>query len=149
MFRTIIIMLIVALSWSSFQYILNKKPKPLSLDNFKEIRDVGNDNWNKIPNGEIYLKYFSDNGKEIGYINYRISTGQICLFQLEEEYRNRGLGKQILGKVINDLKKLGIKEVWAITTENHEFWSNVYKKSFEYKKRPHKSVTGSGYSMKI
>ena len=130
-------------------FISHVKPLPLILENFKELREVRDDTWNKVRNGEVYLKYFSDNGDEIGYINYRNSSGQIGIFRLDEDYRNRGLGKQILAKVIEDLKKSNIKEVWAITSKNHSFWSNVFNKSFKYKDIPHKSVTGSGYSMKI
>ena len=41
------------------------------------------------------------------------------------------------------------KKIWAITTQNHPFWSNVFDKSFEFASRPHDSVTGSGYLLNL
>jgi len=39
--------------------------------------------------------------------------------------------------------------VWAVTTNNHPFWSNVYDKSFVPRNSVHPSVTGPGYFMKL
>lgn len=85
----------------------------------------------------------------VAYIQYRLLTGQIGLFYIHKEYRDRGLGKQILLRVISDMKTEGRTEVFAITTKNHPFWSNVFNKSFVWKDRPHSSVTGDGYWMNL
>jgi GNAT superfamily N-acetyltransferase len=111
------------------------------------------DKWNKKTDGDVQIEFYTDIDKinKIGFISYRVKVGQVGLFRLDEEYRNRGLGKQILTQVIEDMKNHGTTEIWAVTTENHPFWSNVYNKSFswyEYKQL-HPSVTGSGYKMKI
>jgi N-acetylglutamate synthase-like GNAT family acetyltransferase len=82
-------------------------------------------------------------------IRYKLFVGQIGLFYIDKEYRNCGLGKQILDKVIMDMEDYGVEEVWAVTSKNHEFWSNVYKKSFTYKDPVHSTVRGSGYICKI
>jgi len=81
--------------------------------------------------------------KSIAFITYRRKTGQIGYFYVNHEHRDRGLGKQILLKVIQDLPERD--EIFAVTKENHPFWSNVFNKSFVWSKCPNKSVTGNGY----
>ena len=83
----------------------------------------------------------------IGYISYTTTTGQICYFSINKQFQNKGLGKQILIKIIQDLKLNGNKTIWVISSQTHLFWSNVFNKSFIYNSRPHKSITGSGFSL--
>lgn len=127
---------------------LSSPPSRLFIKNFIEERYITDDTWNKHVNGEIKLEYFLNN-QSVGYIDYRIKTGQIGLFFIEDKYSNRGLGKQILNKVIDELKVNNVKEVWAVTRDDHPFWSNVFNKSFTPRKPVHPCVTGSGYYMKI
>lgn len=129
-------------------------PLPLMIDNFKEIKYISNEI--QYPNNyfvnnkkdAILLEYYNKNEK-IGYIRYYINTGQIGSFFIFSEYQNCGLGKQILSKVIKELKNNNCKEVWAVTIKNHPFWSNVYNKSFVYRDPAHFSVTGNGYFIKL
>jgi len=58
-----------------------------------------------------------------------------------------GLGTQMLNIAIEDMKSVGTKEVWAVTSNNHPFWSNIM--NFKPRKPAHSSVTGSGYYMPI
>jgi len=95
------------------------------------------------------LEYYNNKDAKIGYIRYYITTGQIGLFFIDDEYQNRGLGKQILSKVIKELKTNQCEEVWAVSTNDHTFWSNVYNKSFAHRNPAHPSVTGPGYIMKL
>jgi GNAT superfamily N-acetyltransferase len=113
--------------------------KYLKLNDFTEIRKI---------DVSIKLEYFTKTNKSIGYIKYK-PTGQIGLFFIDEEYQNRGLGKQILSKVIDELSDIGCNEVWAVTTKNHIFWSNVYDKQFKPRQPAHSSVTGSGYYINL
>jgi hypothetical protein len=100
--------------------LFTTKPEKLCLTDFIEVRMVMDDNYNKKTNGSIRLCYFvitdaSNNklihfgnkkdarrhieticSKSIGYISYRIATGQIGLFFINSDYQNRNLGKQIL-----------------------------------------------------
>ena len=86
----------------------------------------------------------------VGYITYRLVTGQICIFHINKPgYKHRGLGKQILTRVITDMKNEGKTSIFTITSNNHLFWSNVFNKSFEWKSRPDLSVTGSGYYLDL
>ena len=141
-----------------FSILMFRSQTPLNimppLTDFKEIRLVSsempypNDYFvNKKPGG-IMLEYY-DKDVRIGYIRYYITTGQIGLFFISDDYQNRGIGKQILSKVIKELKTNKCQEIWAVTTPNHSFWSNVYNKSFEYRNPAHPTVGGDGYFMKL
>jgi GNAT superfamily N-acetyltransferase len=127
---------------------------PLLINNFKEkrytSREAYPDHWflNNKPGG-VLLEYYDHKDTRIGYIRYYITTGQIGLFFIEDEYQDRGLGKQILSKVMAELKQNNCKEVWAVTSTNHPFWSNVNDKSFTYREPAHPTVGGAGYFMKL
>ncbi len=113
------------------------------------IKNIHDDTHNKVNDGEIKIDFIHLN-KNIGYVQYRLN-GQIGLFYLDERYRNLGLGKAILVNVIEDMKKNNINEVWAVTSKEHPFWSNVFNGGFRYydEKTLHPSVTGYGYKMSI
>ena len=132
-----------------------RPPTPLHIHDFREVRHVSSEMLepneyfvNRKPGG-IMLEYYNNKDEKIGYIRYYITTGQIGLFFIDEDYHNRGLGKQILSKVIHELQVNQCEEVWAVTTSNHSFWSNVYNKSFVHRRPAHPSVTGPGYFMKL
>ncbi len=123
------------------KYLQMRQPPITKYELKKTIND---DTWNKIPNGDISCEIIVDN-IIVGNINYRIGTGQIGIYWLEEKYRNRGLGKKVLLDIMNEINNYGTKECWAVSTQGHYFWSNVFNKSFRYKDPVHKSVTGMGY----
>jgi hypothetical protein len=149
--------------------------KQLKLSDFQEFRFIIDDSFNKVTNGNIWLCYFDKNNqidsineinnmdknliknrddveqiahKSIGYVSYKIKTGQIGLFFINKDYQNFGLGKQILLNIINEFM-VEKKKIWAVTSQNHPFWSNVFEQSFEFTSRPHESVTGSGYLLNL
>jgi GNAT superfamily N-acetyltransferase len=125
---------------------------PLVLSNFTQIKVIKDDNANNIPNGHIRIDYYDklNNNKHAGYITYRV-IGQVGLFYLDKSYQNRGLGKQILLETIKDMKRYNTAEIWAVTSQDHPFWSNVFNKSFQFydEKKLHPTVIGYGYKMKI
>jgi GNAT superfamily N-acetyltransferase len=126
---------------------------PLHINDFKEIRHTSsvfpNGFFVKNKPGGVLLEYYNNQNVRIGYIRYYITTGQIGLFFIEDDYQHRGLGTQILSKVIEVLTKNHCDEVWAVTSEHHPFWSNVYNKSFVYRHPAHPTVIGDGYFMKL
>lgn len=128
-------------------------PTPLFLSNFIERKTVSDDTWNKIKDGQVCYKYFQNETDKdpIAMVDFRPGVGQIGIIGIwPESYRNRGLGKQMLRKAMNDIKAFGKTDtVWAVTTENHTFWSNVFNKSFVWKNPAHTTVAGSGYSFKF
>lgn len=147
------------------------KKHKLNLSDFNEITIILDDDWNKISRGSIWKCYFEKNedthknidtdninnrndaericAKSVGYIHYRIGTGQIGLFFIKNKYANKGLGKQILAKTIEHMKISGNTHVWAVTLKDHPFWSNVYGQAFQYSKTLHPSVTGDGYILDL
>jgi GNAT superfamily N-acetyltransferase len=128
---------------------------PIKIDTLKELRYESrnikepNDYFRPNKPGGILLKYYNDTEQEVGYIRYYITTGQIGLFFIDKKYQNCGIGKQILSKVMEELKDNDCEECWAVTTMDHPFWSNVFDKSFKYKYPVHKTVTGQGYVIKL
>jgi len=135
--------------------IFRKEIIPLELKNFTQIKTITDDvHNNNLPNGYITIKLYDklNNNMYAGYISYRVYIGQVGLFVLEKEYRDRGLGKQILSQTIEDMKNHNASHIWAVTIDdNHPFWSNVLNKSFQWYdiKQLHPTVTGCGYKMKI
>jgi len=138
-----------------FSHFFLSSRTPLIITDFKEVRYVSsemsepNDYFVCKKLGGVMLEYYNNKDAKIGYIRYYITTGQIGLFFIDEEYQNRGLGKQILSKVIKELETNQCEEVWAVSTNDHTFWSNVYNKSFAHRVPAHPSVTGPGYIMKL
>ena len=131
------------------------KPLPLVLSDLYQHKVITDDDWNNKTNGNVLIEFFNVNDmkqeNKIGYISYRVKVGQIGLFFIDKEYQNRGLGKQILTQVIEDMKLNNVTEIWAASTKDHPFWSNVFNKSFTFydSRQLHPSVTGFGYKMKI
>ena len=91
------------------------------------------------------ITYTDKTGQEIGYIEYKPYVGKICLFFItNSKYRNRGLGRQILNNVLDDIKCHGTKRVWLVTSKYpHPFWE---QNNFTYTPHPDDSVTMHGYS---
>ena len=151
--------------------------RQIDITKLYEVKMIRYDSWNdKISNGKgkyIARLYFTEPidisryklddptsndhnqihelaAKSIGYITYKLISGQIGLFYINrDKYKNRKLGKQILSKVILDMKEEGRDNIFAVTSKDNKFWSNVFDGSFQWKDRPSNTVTGSGYYMKI
>ena len=139
-------------------------PSPLNLSSFYVVKTVWDDTWNDYKNGRVCLSYYKSKDdvpiadpnepprlnekikySGIGYIQYKKYVGQIGLIYLDDEYKGRTLGKQMLQKAVEDMES---EEVWAVTGENHPFWSNVYDKIFTFRRPVHPSITGRGYYVK-
>ena len=125
--------------------------KPAIAD-FYLKRIVEDDTWNNVHNGEVSYYLFRENDRDaLSLCRFRVETGQIGLFYIwDDKIRGKGLGKQILSKAIGEIIEHGTADtVWAVTTDDHPFWSNVWYKSFKPRDPVHRSVTGSGYSMSL
>ncbi len=116
-----------------------------TLDMFHKEVSVSDDEWNKIKNGEIKVELKDHHDMhQIGFIRYRKYVGQLgLLFITDKDYMNRGLGTQLVDLAIGDMKSVNVKEVWAVTRDEHPFWS----KHLNYTKRDpaHHTITASGY----
>lgn len=109
---------------------IRQKPPQLSLENFKQIKKISNDRINNIKNGYITINFYDKKNwyNYAGYITYMVKTGEIGLFELTPEYRNRGLGKQIINDVIEDIKKHNTSHIWIETVDDNPFWSKIFNK---------------------
>ncbi len=129
------------------------RPKPLKLYEFTQIRKIKDDIWNFSPHSEISIDFFDNlyNNCYVGHILYRLNVGQIVQFYIDELYRNKGLGKQILEQTITEMKENNIEYIWCFTKYNHPFWSNIYNKKMIWcdNKNLHSSVNCNGYKMYI
>ena len=106
---------------------IRQKPPPLSLENFKQIKKIDDDRINKIKNGYVQIAFYD---KKIWYnyagvITYMVKTGEVSWFELVPEYRNRGLGKQIINAVAKDMKKHNTKHIWIETFDEDPFYSHI------------------------
>lgn len=111
----------------------------LYLSNFKQNIIIKNNMTN------IFKEYTDDNiidepinlsdsyyqSNVVGNIYYNINTGQVEILYVSKKYRNKGLGKQMLSDAIYDIKKHNT-QIWCNASKNHDFWNNVYNKSFKY-----------------
>lgn len=125
----------------------------LKLSEFTQIRKIKDDNWNFVSNNEISIEFFDNlnNNCYVGRILYRLDVGQIVQFYIDELYRNKGLGKQILEQTIKEMKEHNVNYIWCFTKYNHPFWSNIYNKKMIWceEGKLHLSVRCYGYKMYI
>jgi GNAT superfamily N-acetyltransferase len=122
---------------------------PRTLNELNEVIYISDDEWNNVKNGNVLRTYFTQTNPpvKLGYIDYRVATGQIGLFYIEKKYHNNGLGKQMLTRAIDDIRIHGTATtVWGVTAFNHPVFSNMWNKEAVWKSPAHTSVTGSGYS---
>lgn len=98
-------------------FAIMRKPSPLNISDFKQIKVMKDDYWNKIPESEFIIDFYDklNNDTHADYISYRAGVGQVGIFILEKEYQNRRLGKQILTQTINNMKEFNQTHIWAIT----------------------------------
>ena len=129
-------------------------PQSLSLTlDFNEVIHGSDDEWNNVPGGNIRRTYLTKTTPPtvIGYIDYRVATGQIGLFFIHDEaYCHNGLGKQMLTRAITDIRTHGTATtVWGVTSQNHPCFSNIWNKRAVWKNPAHFSVTGDGYPIEL
>lgn len=111
---------------------IRQKPPQLSLQNFKQIKKISNDRINNIKNGYITINFYDKKNwyTYAGYITYMVKTGEIGLFELIPEYRDKGLGKQIINDVAKHMKKHNTSHIWIETFEEDSFWSHIFNIKF-------------------
>ncbi len=119
---------------------------PLHLSDFRSV--TTHSDCPKWEYNKKRITYFDKYNKEVGYIEYKPNIGKICLFFItNEKYRNRGLGKQILNFVLDDIKTYQTKRVWLVTAKcSHPFWEG---NGFTYTESPDFSVSMHGYTREL
>ncbi len=94
------------------------KTNKMKINELKKTRMSIIDKNNKYGSEQIELRY-NDNEKEIAIARFKLDTGQVGLIDINEEYRRKGLGKQIIKEIEDELKEKKIKEIWVVCTKNH------------------------------
>ena len=74
------------------------------LQDYTLIQNINYDYWTQQVFYCINIYDNQNNDVKAGYISYIAKTGQIALFFISSDYRNRGLGKQVLLFALNDMK---------------------------------------------
>jgi GNAT superfamily N-acetyltransferase len=93
---------------------------------------------------QIQFKYISPETKApIAFAQFVVTTGQIGILDINEEFQRRGLGKQIIKEIEDVLKLHNKKEIWVACTKNHYYWSNLL--GFQFRDSIHPSVNNTGY----
>lgn len=119
----------------------------IQISSLRQVVKVIDDTYNKVPNGETNIDFF-DGDKNVGHLSLRQHNGQIGIIVLDNSYRRRGIGTQILDMSRDIILKYGNADtMWAVTTKDHKYWSNV--PGMVWKEPAHESVTGPGYSVDI
>jgi hypothetical protein len=116
--------------------------KYLYLNNFQQCVSTPN------KSGEIVVHYY-DNNENFGLSQHNINTGEIGMIIINREYRGKSLGKQIVTNIIEDMKVNKVKEVWVKAPHNHDFWANVFNKSFTFRAPISPEKDSRGYFMKL
>jgi putative acetyltransferase len=119
----------------------------LHFQNFdKELEEI-DIQYNK-PGGGLILIIDSLSGEEIGCAGIRKSEEKIAELKrmfIKEEHRNKGLGKQLLQRVIELSKALGYEKIRLDTLDTMKAAIALYEKSGfrqtgAYRYNPHKNV---------
>lgn len=98
--------------------------------------------------GEVVLDYYYDE-VQMGLVQYHLKTGQIGMLIIHKDYSNIGIGKYIVGKIIEEMKENKNNELWLIANKEHTFWSNVFNKSFSYRTPITDNIPFGGFYMKL
>jgi ribosomal protein S18 acetylase RimI-like enzyme len=92
----------------------------------------------------IRRKYFV-NDETIAHIDFSTQYGNIWSIHVDNNYRRKGLGTQILDNAIVDIKKNNVDEIYLLSRKNHEFWNSVYDGGFDYDEK--KSIGFDQYGL--
>jgi hypothetical protein len=84
----------------------------LSLDNY-EVEITTRDGNYGCPKDKRYTYYDPKTKKEIGFIDFTPKTGQIGFWGIYEDYRHKTLGKQMIDKIIPELKKNDVNKIYG------------------------------------
>ncbi len=82
-----------------------------------------------LPKGRLYLAYHNE--KPVGCIALRKIDKDHCEMKrlyVKPDYRNKGLGKELVGRIIYDAKAIGYKYMVLDTLPVLESALNIYKK---------------------
>ena len=122
-----------------------------SLEDFNIVKTYTDDRANKIKNGQIEYKLYVKNeqSEPIGTFIFRLGTGQIGFAYVKDEYKNGGIGTEMIKLLTKDkINYDGSGELFVVTTKNHPFWMKMPNNS-GFITPACSSVTGGGYRFNL
>ena len=124
--------------------IINTQLNHKSDSRIKDIEDSGK---GRKLNYTNYTNY-TINTQSIALIRYLPYSGEVLLlFITDPAYAGLGLGTQLLHIAMKEMLQKHTKEVWAVTTDNHGYWSRL--PGFKPRSPVHPSVTNNGYYKRL
>ncbi|AYV83022.1 MAG: hypothetical protein Hyperionvirus3_168 [Hyperionvirus sp.] len=116
--------------------------KPLYLNNFNVAKKIKP---NHSP-PDIGLTYTDPiNKQEVGYCQFNPHSGQIGLLRLDDKYRGRSIGTQLMNHIEQELKQNDVPEIWCVSS------NKFFKDRLGWIPRvpAHPTVTGHGFYKSI
>ncbi len=101
-----------------FSFLLSSTRKQLKTTSLRLHKSVGED---KEINRFYYKNYKNNN--PIVHVHYNLRTGEIKSFRIQEDYRNKTLGSQVLADVMSEMKENKCDRVYLISHGKHPFWN--------------------------
>lgn len=106
------------------------------------IADFITENWGSprsVSKGKVYevrkLPGFicKENDRIVGLITYHIENRECEIVTLDSKINNKGLGTELINRVIEKAKDSGCKRLWLITTNDNAHAIKFYqKRGFEW-----------------
>lgn len=81
--------------------------------------------------GTMEIKVLRDNEGFKGFVTYykqNFYTAQLLFLAVPEKFRGRGYAQKLMDYALDDLKKMGVSNVWLVTRTNNTAAQKVYKR---------------------
>lgn len=124
--------------------ILGSEQNDYMIEKFQSVHAIEQ----QLRDGYTYYFACTDAGEKIGFMGFYPRNGGLYLskFYLLEEYRGRGISREMMGFVIEQAKKIDADEV-TLNVNKYNFAQKVYEKLGFHKIRDEKIDIGHGYYM--
>ncbi len=114
---------------------------------FDKIKISMPDSWTGKSNSQINLQLVSGK-KEIGFVFYIPSTGEIKRMWVNPEYNQKYYYGVLVNEVIKDIKELGGSICWVLGVKSNNFWKSTTSR-FVYTDSLIKKPDSEGFYIKI
>lgn len=122
-------------------------PKLKQMVPFDKIKISMPDSWTGKSNSQINLQLVSGK-KEIGFVFYIPSTGEIKRMWVNPEYNQKYYYGVLVNEVIKDIKELGGSICWVLGVKSNNFWKSTTSR-FVYTDSLIKKPNLEGFYIKI
>ncbi len=103
------------------------------------------DPWTGKANGQTEIRLTSNN-KDVGYITYICSTGEIRNIWINSNYSETYFSNILLSEAIKDIKNFGNQICWISNSNENNLWKKINKK-FTYGNPINQNINKEGFYM--